>query len=53
MQNESTKIAMMKNLQDIQKQKMQEQAQRNDKEMRRKPGVIATMRAPEELFGAR
>lgn len=53
MQNEASKIAMMKNLQDIQKQKMQEQAQRNDKEMRRKPGVIATMRAPEELFGAR
>lgn len=53
MQNESAKIAMMKNLQDIQKQKMQERAQRNDKEMRRKPGVIATMRAPEEIFGAR
>lgn len=53
MQNEASKIAMMKNLQEIQKQKMQEQAQRNDKEMRRKPGVIATMRAPEELFGAR
>ena len=53
MQNEASKIAMMKNLQDIQKQKMQEQARINDKEMRRKPGIIATMRAPEELFGAR
>lgn len=53
MQNEASKIAMMKNLQEIQKQKMQEQARINDKEMRRKPGIIATMRAPEELFGAR
>ncbi len=50
MQNESAKIAMMKNLQEIQKQKMQERAIRNDKEMRRKPGTIATMRTPEEIF---
>ena len=52
MQNESVKIAMMKNLQEIQKQKMQERAVRNDREMRRKPGAIATMRAPEEIFNA-
>lgn len=53
LQNESTKLAMMKNLQEIQKQKMQERAIKNDKEMRRKPGVISTMRSPEEIFTAR
>lgn len=51
LQNESAKLAMLKNLQEIQKQKLQERAFRNDEAMRRKQGAIATMKTPEELFG--
>lgn len=53
MQNEASKIAMMKNLQAIQQRKMDEQATINDKAMRRKPGVIADFGTPEEVFSAR
>ena len=52
MQNEMSKIAMMKNLQEIQQKKMDAQATINDKAMRRKPGVIADFGTPEEVFSA-
>ena len=52
MQNEASKIAMMKNLQAIQQRKMDEQATRNDQTMRRKPGVIANFGTPSNVFGA-
>lgn len=50
LQNESTKLAMLKNLQEIQKQKMQERAFANDRSMRRKPGVLGDMGTPEDIF---
>lgn len=50
LQNESTKLAMLKNLQEIQKQKMQERAFANDRLMRRKPGVLGDMGTPEDIF---
>ena len=52
MQNEMSKIAMMKNLQEIQQKKMDAQATINDKAMRRKPGVIADFGTPEDVFSA-
>lgn len=52
MQNEASKIAMMRNLQVIQQRKMDEQATRNDQTMRRKPGVIANFGTPSNVFGA-
>ena len=51
MQNESSKIAMMKNLQEIQQRKMTAQGRANVKEMRDAPGSFANIRTEAELFG--
>jgi len=51
MQNEASKIAMMKNLQEIQQRKMTAQGRANVKEMRDAPGSFANIRTESELFG--
>jgi type IV secretion system protein VirB5 len=50
-QNESTKLAMMKNLQEIQQRKQNTQGRANVKAMRNAPGSFATIRTEAELFG--
>jgi type IV secretion system protein VirB5 len=51
MQNEATKIAMLKNLQEIQQRKQTAQGRANVKEMRNAPGSFADIRTEAELFG--
>ena len=51
MQNEASKIAMMKNLQEIQQRTMTAQGRANVKEMRDAPGSFANIRTEAELFG--
>ncbi|NCU67971.1 P-type DNA transfer protein VirB5 (plasmid) [Acidovorax sp. 210-6] len=51
LQNETTKLAMLKNLQEIQQRKISEQGRINIKQMREAPGSFATMPSKEELFG--
>ncbi|MBS1943317.1 MAG: P-type DNA transfer protein VirB5 [Bacteroidetes bacterium] len=51
MQNESVKLAMFKNLQDIQQRKMTEQASRNYMDSLSKPGALGSPRSAQELFG--
>ena len=51
MQNEATKIAMLKNLQEIQQRKQTAQGRANVKEMRNAPGSFANIRTEAELFG--
>lgn len=53
MQNEASKIAMMKNLQDIQQRKITAQGRINVREMRNAPGSFATIQTEDELFGSR
>ena len=53
MQNEASKIAMMKNLQDIQQRKITAQGRINVREMRNAPGSFATIQNEDELFGSR
>lgn len=51
MQNESSKLAMLKTLQDIQQRKISEQGRVNVREMRKAAGSFATTRSEAELFG--
>lgn len=51
LQNESVKLAMLKNLQDIQQRKMDEQSYRNNTEMLKKKGVIAEVPSAADVFG--
>ena len=51
MQNEANKIAMLKNLQEIQQRKQTAQGRANVKEMRNAPGSFADIRTEAELFG--
>lgn len=53
MQNEASKIAMMKNLQDIQQRKITAQGRINVREMRNAPGSFAAIQTEDELFGSR
>ena len=50
MQNESSKLAMLKTLQDIQQRKISEQGRVNVREMRKAAGSFATTRSEAELF---
>lgn len=52
LQNESAKLAMLKNLQEIQQRKLDEQAYRNNTLMLKKKGVIAEIPSADEVFGA-
>lgn len=51
MQNESSKLAMLKTLQDIQQRKLAEQGRVNVRQMRKAQGSFATTRSEAELFG--
>ncbi|PTT38823.1 P-type DNA transfer protein VirB5 [Acidovorax sp. HMWF018] len=51
LQNEATKIAMLKNLQEIQQRKQTAQGRANVKVMRNAPGSFADIRTEAELFG--
>ncbi len=51
MQIESSKLAMLKTLQDIQQRKISEQGRVNVREMRKAAGSFATTRSEAELFG--
>lgn len=51
MQNETSKLAMLKTLQDIQQRKISEQGRVNVREMRKASGSFATTRSEAELFG--
>ncbi|CAN7655198.1 P-type DNA transfer protein VirB5 [Acidovorax sp. LjRoot129] len=51
LQNESVKLAMLKNLQEIQQRKMAEQASRNYMDSLSRPGALGAPRSAHEIFG--